>query len=308
MALYRILNHELHVNQLVVLSKNWKVLCVSGVLFLMSVWRFSFLHIMFSTVIPPKPIRIARYLCDKKFHTEFVIDLFEEHSKIGIMMVKGTECSFHLKEGTSLQTIFRKGTQIVQNHGMGGQSSQRYSRKHLGAVLAYLKYMEEKLVELDKRFNIERIYIVGNADKKGKLLDRLETEQSQIFKKCTGITVNGDATPEDIAKMVENNHEISAKSKENCEIMSTVEKLLETCPERVRFGKKEIESAIMVSKNLQTLIISDSKWNSWSIERRNILKEKLSECGANIFIIDGKIKSLNTMFDGMVGVCYNGSF
>jgi peptide subunit release factor 1 (eRF1) len=54
---------------------------------------------------PPQPIRRNYYLCDNKFHVEYIEDLYKTHEKYGLVIALGETTYFYEIENTSYKKI-----------------------------------------------------------------------------------------------------------------------------------------------------------------------------------------------------------
>ena len=100
-------------------------------------------------LIPPQPILKNTYLCDKRFHTELVQDLFEPHQEtVGYIIVHGEDALFATVCGTRTTLL---GTTIGHLHSdtrRGGQSAPRFGRIAEGRRDNYAKRIGERALEL----------------------------------------------------------------------------------------------------------------------------------------------------------------
>ena len=145
--------------------------------------------IMFSTIIPPRPITKMIYLCDRRFHPEVLEKLYGDKVKYGVGIIRGEEAHFYLLEGTKVTHLSRKRTQIAKNQKKGGQSAPRIQRLRVEEIHRYLTDLVEKCRENylteDNQPNIHMLYLVGSGDKKEQLRKELPKNLKQITETVT---------------------------------------------------------------------------------------------------------------------------
>lgn len=271
---------------------------------------------MFSIALPPLPIHRTVYLCDRKFHTEFIEDLYETPNNIGVVCITGEEVLVYLKQNTLIKLIHKKGTQISNNHRRGGQSAQRFDRKHDNEVAAYLKYMKEEIIRLDRLHCFERIYLVGNSDKKNKLIEvfsdcnvntNINTNTktnttTNIKNKIIGITTNDRVGIEKIASIIDEQYENQNFIDEEKEIEERIMKIESFEPDKMAIGKKEIAGELFM-KNISWLIIDQQPWNRFSDEKKQEITDKLERSGGELTIMK-RNDLINKRYDGLLGIKY----
>jgi len=100
-------------------------------------------------LFPPQPVLKNTYLCDRRFHTELVQDLFEPHHEtVGYIVVHGEDALFATVCGTRTTLL---GTTIGHLHSdtrRGGQSAPRFGRIAEGRRENYAKRIGERALEL----------------------------------------------------------------------------------------------------------------------------------------------------------------
>ena len=128
------------------------------------------------TLIPPKPITECIYKCDKKFHTECLIDLYKDHDCYGAVFITGTGCIFYEISGTATNLLEKFKVKLPNEHSRGGQSQNRISHLRDEAIHNYIT----KCVERTNKYYIEnglpsikKLIIAGPAEKKILLQNRL---------------------------------------------------------------------------------------------------------------------------------------
>jgi peptide chain release factor subunit 1 len=124
------------------------------------------------TFEPFKPINTSMYMCDSKFHTEALSNLFEQDDKVGFIVIDGHGCLFGLLTGSNRTTLSKFHVDLPNKHGRGGQSEIRFARLRLEKRHNYI----HKVAELATSHfitndipNIKALILAGCADFKLKL-------------------------------------------------------------------------------------------------------------------------------------------
>eukprot|EP01111_Echinosteliopsis_oligospora_P014147 TRINITY_DN5266_c0_g1_i3.p1 TRINITY_DN5266_c0_g1~~TRINITY_DN5266_c0_g1_i3.p1 ORF type:complete len:196 (-),score=37.89 TRINITY_DN5266_c0_g1_i3:809-1396(-) len=80
---------------------------------------------------PPRPVPIFIYRCDNKFHTEAIIQMFEEQDNYGFIVIDGHSTVYGLLSGNSPSVLHRLIVHLPRKHNKGGQSSVRFARQRV---------------------------------------------------------------------------------------------------------------------------------------------------------------------------------
>ena len=118
---------------------------------------------------PPNPLKKFYYKCDRKFHLDDLIELYNEYDDYAIILISGKRTEYYLYSTNS--TKFLKGIdeELPNQHKTGGQSAQRFGRIRDEKIGWYAK----KVVELMTKFYVKNgkfqhkgIIIAGPAEMK----------------------------------------------------------------------------------------------------------------------------------------------
>jgi peptide subunit release factor 1 (eRF1) len=143
---------------------------------------------------PPKPIRHYKYLCDKRFHVEYIQDLYTSYEKYGILLILGQEYQIWTLEGTTLTKLVNVSKTLPNHHCRGGFSQNRLERLRQEAVDIYMKSINEKLekVFLDSEYilTIKGLIIIGTGEKKTQIKSYLSQKfEESLLGILTGLQV-----------------------------------------------------------------------------------------------------------------------
>lgn len=181
---------------------------------------------------PPKPIRNYKYLCDKRFHVEYIEDLYVSYEKYGILLLLGQEYQIWTLEGTTLHRLVNVSKSLPNHHCRGGYSQNRLERLRQESVDMYMKSINEKLekVFLDSEYQstIKGLIIIGNAEKKTQIKSYINPKFAEsLLGILTGLEINLDQCLELINKdLVE----------QNGREWDEIEYLLRTNPDLLSYG------------------------------------------------------------------------
>ena len=128
---------------------------------------------------PPKPIIQTEYKCDKIFHVNSILSLYNQPQLCGLVWVNGQDTSFYTIDMTSFDSnkIDNRSTRL-KKHNKGGQSAARFSRLHQESVVKYLKDIAADTRDHFEDDNIKTVIIGGNGKKKDQLVPYLHTDIS----------------------------------------------------------------------------------------------------------------------------------
>lgn len=132
---------------------------------------------------PVKPVNTSLYKCDSRFHVQALLDLFEDDSKYGFIVIDGHGSLFSTLQG-NVQTILQSfNVDLPKKHGRGGQSSVRFARLRVERRNAYVKKVSEVCTSLfltNSIPNVEGIILAGHSDLKNELLPLIDQRLTVI--------------------------------------------------------------------------------------------------------------------------------
>ncbi|KAF7289686.1 Peptide chain release factor subunit 1 [Mycena chlorophos] len=125
---------------------------------------------------PHKPVNRSLYLCDNKFHTEPLAELFESDARFGFIIMDGLGTLFGMLSGSSRTVLQKLSVALPKKHGRGGQSALRFSRIRDEKRHHYVRKVAELAVqhfvagaEDSLRVVVTGLVLAGNADFKNEL-------------------------------------------------------------------------------------------------------------------------------------------
>lgn len=123
---------------------------------------------------PFKPINAKKYVCDNKFHTEDLTELFTDDKSFAFIIIDGNGCLYSTVSGNNKNNLYKFSVQLTSKTRRGGQSALRFSRLRDEQRHEYIK----KVAELSNKFfiennkpNVDGIIIAGSANFKNVLYE-----------------------------------------------------------------------------------------------------------------------------------------
>jgi peptide chain release factor subunit 1 len=98
-----------------------------------------------------EPISRKLYVCDNRFHVEYILDLLVEKDTYALLAIDSAKATIATLKGDSVQILKSTRSGAAKKHRKGGQSSVRYARLREEAIRRYLKRVSDEM----KQFFIE---------------------------------------------------------------------------------------------------------------------------------------------------------
>lgn len=188
---------------------------------------------------PPQPLKKFIYFCDKKFHLDEILPLYEhkeDEKKFAVCIVRGTDSEvFQYHPDMDLfKTLGSIQGNVRNNHSRGGQSQNRYQRLRDNDVHEIIKKIaglcEKTCLDSNKLPLVHSLILVGPGERKRQVFDKLKGDINLPNNFIHLVTSDGTD-----AKSLE-----EAKEYINREI----------CPQEYRIFEKEIEDYIATKPDL----------------------------------------------------------
>ena len=238
-------------------------------------------------IIPPLPVVKNLYLCDSKFHTEYIIDLFDDHIKYGFVIISNEDALIATLKGTQRIIVKKIAGCLITETRRGGQSANRIARIRTERRELY----KNQIVDSCLLFrNINSIIVAGNGDFPIDVMNSIK-EDTRINSKILGFikTSHSDlhvALNEAIKKadnlMVEN------VSNEESKYITKIQELIMNCPDKLVFGKQHI-----IDLDYDNLI-------EYILVNKNISNDVKTNCLKYDIVHSRYLDD----FDGVIGVMY----
>lgn len=227
--------------------------------------------------VPPKPIREFRYLCDKKFRTELIEDLYQVYEDYGVLYLAGCEYTFYVLNGKDLYEITRTTRKkLPRTHKRGGQSQNRIARLRDEAIHNYLVKINELCVDyfIDPETSLPKIkgfIVIGSGNKKVKFQDKLDPRIRRIL---LGVFTSDQLDCEIVLNSV--NGFIRQKH------LNIVKDVLDS-GNKLEYGEKEVIEAIQEGFMESVIITPDMEKR---LKKKNInIKQMCEDVSCTFYVI-----------------------
>jgi peptide chain release factor subunit 1 len=220
---------------------------------------------------PPHPVLEYVYRCDKVFHVDSILRLYETPEVYGLIWITGSECKwyeFYLQGGRIHSTCIRKkSVQLAKHHKKGGQSQARIGRLHDESHHNYLTLMSDytaKIFLRGDRPSIQGLILAGNGRKKEQLEKKLDSrlksivlgsisrgEEAGLFEACTPLIATSKQNQEE--KLVQDF--MTEFDRESTSIVYGREYV------RQAMGCGKVKMLLLHEKVMHTLNITEDKLN-----------------------------------------------
>lgn len=132
-------------------------------------------------IIPPRPIKRKRYLCDSSFHTEVLEEMVKRKRKYGVILVERDRATFGMVRGSQPEVLKDLQGYVPSKHGKGGQSQARFERLIEERYNKFLKKVSTVAEEIFERKEIEGILLGGPAYAKDELENHLSKSIKELI-------------------------------------------------------------------------------------------------------------------------------
>lgn len=146
---------------------------------------------------PHKPIKTSLYLCDCKFHTEYLDYLFESENNFGFIIMDGSGALFGTLTGSTRNILHQFSVDLPKKHGRGGQSALRFARIRMEKRHNYVRKVAETAVQMfiiQDKVTVTGLILAGSADFKTELgqSDMFDPRLQAKIIKTVDVSYGGD--------------------------------------------------------------------------------------------------------------------
>jgi len=146
---------------------------------------------------PLKPISHSIYLCDSRFHTDFLREqISANETRIGFVIIDGHSTTFHLLCGNTKETLVKFDVNLPNKQGRGGQSQNRFERIRVEKRGWYVS----KVIELFTQYfmeagqlNVSYLIFGGCASFKSDLAKKLDSKITDKILAMVDLQYGGEA-------------------------------------------------------------------------------------------------------------------
>ncbi|ARF10994.1 eukaryotic peptide chain release factor subunit 2 [Hokovirus HKV1] len=209
---------------------------------------------------PPKKLQNSNYICDKRWHLDLILEMYEEKKIIGIALLSGSLIKIYniIKTGNhyEINNIKNVEIELQKKQRKGGSSSARIGRKREGRELHCVKETTELLVKHYMTDNNTKcicenaLIIAGPAEFKHKVME--QPLFIQYLKKHVimvhDLDINNDNVINEIINMDKNILEFDEKLNSKC--IDDIKNYMALNPDILAFGTeiKDLAKLCQLSK------------------------------------------------------------
>jgi len=209
-------------------------------------------------ITPIQPLTRKMYVCDTRFHTEYLREQLEEKDQFALMVIDRESAAYALLRGNHM-TFLRNLTSFVPGkHGKGGQSQRRIQRGTEILAQEHLRRASELASELFLDLpDLKGIVIGGPSLAKDNFI-RGEFLDYRLRDKVMGSVDTGYTGEQGIRELMEKSVEIlkDVRYLEEKELVQTFMRELGKDTGLVSYGQKEVTKAMDLGA-VKTLLISE---------------------------------------------------
>lgn len=179
-------------------------------------------------IVPPTPITHFLYKCDKLFHTEGLMPLYEIHTHNGIVLVSGSCC--YIYDVTNIKTtlLYKTSVSLQSRQKKGGQSAVRIARLAEERRFLFVKQIAENINKqylTNNSVNVKSIVIAGPAEMKDAVVNSelLDYRLRPLVTKITIDTITDDTLAKIIALNLFDKQQVSEDELLAKQIITSIE-------------------------------------------------------------------------------------
>jgi peptide chain release factor subunit 1 len=214
-------------------------------------------------IIPPLPIKRELYSCDKRFHVETLLPLYETYENIGVVIVSGDYSLFYMYSENECREVDSISIYRKNKNRRGGQSSGRFFRIRLEQIHQYVIQLTHMLIRnyissTTQLPIIKRLIIGGNGDVPTTLInspsfpDKFRSITQHV--RTNEIDINGQAIQQAIIAI----SRLMLLSTEEEKVLNKFNQLITNNSKKVTYG---YDSTMYCLHNglIQHLIVEDTE-------------------------------------------------
>lgn len=211
------------------------------------------------SIEPPEPLNFRLYRCEQTFMLDPLKEMLEHRVTYGLIVLDKREANLGLLKGSAIEELVSLTSGIPGKTKAGGQSAARFSRIREEMTKEFFKRIAEAA---NKQFlemkDLKGIIIGGPSPTKDDFFDSGYLN-NELKRKVIGLKDLSYTGEFGLHELVDKSSDL-LKLEEVTEEKAAVNKLLEMLrksPDKVAYGKKEVESALEVGA-VEKLLLSES--------------------------------------------------
>lgn len=245
---------------------------------------------------PFKKINHFYYRCDKKFHLNSIMEMYEKNISFGYMLVSGKRYILYKinKFGQNMEIIklYDNSIKLQKRQKKGGQSAQRIGRIRDEKENNYVKKIVEKMKFIFIKMKIKGLVIGGPSNIKNKIIENDDVNKffgNNILKVVTTPEIDDNT----INYLYKESLDVTLEKEdeESLNLLNKIKLLIELADSKLIIGYNEAIENLKICM-LETLLISKNideniKKNLYKYQQNSGCK--IIEFNPNISPINGDI-------------------
>lgn len=136
---------------------------------------------------PLQPISRKLYVCDNRFHVEYLVDRLIEKDTYALLAIDSAKATIATLKGDQIEIVKSTRSGAAKKHRKGGQSSVRFARLREEAVTRFLKRVADDMKQFfieDARTELKGVIIGGPGQIKDQVVEHFD---NRLKAKVVGI-------------------------------------------------------------------------------------------------------------------------
>lgn len=205
---------------------------------------------------PIQPISRKLYVCDNRFHVEHLIDKLIEKDVFALLAIDSAKATIASLKGDHIEIKKSTRSGAAKKHKKGGQSSARYARLRVEAILRFMKRVADDMKQFfieDENVDLKGVIIGGPGQIKDQVVEQFDNRLKLKIIGIKDLGYGGDKSG--INELVENSQDVleGVVIMEEKKIIKQFLDALMT--EKANYGEKAVRENLVMGA-VDTLLIS----------------------------------------------------
>lgn len=158
---------------------------------------------------PIEPISRKLYVCDNRFHVEHLIDKLIEKDVFALLAIDSAKATIASLKGDHVEIKKSTRSGAAKKHKKGGQSSARYARLRIEAILRFMKRVADDMKKFfieDENVDLKGVIIGGPGQIKDQIVEQFDNRLKLKIIGIKDLGYGGDQSG--INELVENSQDV----------------------------------------------------------------------------------------------------
>lgn len=158
---------------------------------------------------PPEPISRKLYVCDNRFHVDYLIDRLVEKDTYALLAIDSAKATIATLKGDQVEIVKSTRSGAAKKHRKGGQSSVRFARLREEAIARFIKRVADDMKQIfieDQDYELKGIIIGGPGQIKDQIAEYFDNRLKEKVVGIKDIGYGGDRSG--INELVSESHDI----------------------------------------------------------------------------------------------------